>query len=183
MLESRYEKLLEQYAALLRAVISRHCPSRLGIDITDVEQEARIRVWRTLAREKELTDPPSYILRIAVTAAIDAVRRVLARREEPIPGPDCGESETARELPGMISDPNAGPEAAAARSELMMKIRTALSTLPVNRRRAVQLHLQGLTLGEIAHLTGWTAGKARNLVYRGLADLRETLRREGIDYQ
>lgn len=30
---------------------------------------------------------------------------------------------------------------------------------------------------------GWTEPKARNLIYRGLEDLRETLRAEGIEYE
>jgi len=176
-LASRYELLLERYELLLRAVIRRHCPPSLGIDVRDVEQDARLRLWKLVEREKELDDPASYLFRIAVTTTIDAVRRVLTRKEEQLP-----DGEPA-ELPGMMTNPNEAPDAVAERRELMMKIRAALATLIRNRRRAVELHLQGLTLGEISHLTGWSAGKTRNLVYRGLSDLREKLRQEGIEYQ
>jgi DNA-directed RNA polymerase specialized sigma24 family protein len=55
--------------------------------------------------------------------------------------------------------------------------------LPDNRRRAVGLHLEGLTSQEIADLLGWSEPKARNLVYRGLKDVREQLQAEGIDYE
>jgi RNA polymerase sigma-70 factor (ECF subfamily) len=51
----------------------------------------------------------------------------------------------------------------------------ALETLAVDRRVAVRLHLRGQSLAEIARITGWTSGKARNLLYRGLADLRASL--------
>jgi DNA-directed RNA polymerase specialized sigma24 family protein len=45
------------------------------------------------------------------------------------------------------------------------------------------LHLEGMTTQEIGNLLGWTEPKARNLVYRGLQDLREQLRAEGVDYE
>src|SRR5207248_11529829 len=71
----RFERLIERYAALLRSVVAQHCPRGVGVEVADIEQEARVRLWRALEREKDLTDPASYIYRIAVTAAIDAVRR------------------------------------------------------------------------------------------------------------
>jgi RNA polymerase sigma factor (sigma-70 family) len=178
-LTARFERLLEQYATLLRTAIARHCPSALGLQTSDIEQEARLRLWRAVEREKEFDDPASYIYRIAVTTTIDAVRRVLARREE-----QFGEDDA---LPGsemhMTADPNTAPDALAERRELMNAIRSALGSIARDRRRAVELHLQGLTLGEISHLLGWTEGRTRNLVYRGLDDLRQTLRREGIEYE
>ena len=36
---------------------------------------------------------------------------------------------------------------------------------------------------EIADLLGWSEAKARNLVYRGLSELRKYLREEGIEYE
>jgi DNA-directed RNA polymerase specialized sigma24 family protein len=39
-----------------------------------------------------------------------------------------------------------------------------------------------MTSDEIADLMGWSRPKARNLVYRGLKDLRGKLRRAGIEY-
>ena len=37
-------------------------------------------------------------------------------------------------------------------------------------------------MGEIADLMGWTEAKTRNLLYRGLADLRERLAAEGVGW-
>ena len=59
----------------------------------------------------------------------------------------------------------------------------ALAQLPENRRLAVKNHLQGLTTPEIGALLGWSEPKARNLVHRGLKDLRTALRALGIEYQ
>ena len=40
-----------------------------------------------------------------------------------------------------------------------------------------------MTTDEIADLMGWSEPKARNLVYRGLKDLRKALRDAGIEYK
>ena len=180
----RLEDLLRRYGVLLRSVVGRHCPRNLGIQTGDIEQEARVRLWRALEREKELPDPASYIYRIAVTTTIDAVRRVLARREEQFRDPaDDDDSEGTVAKMQLVDDAGNRPDVRMDRRELMASLAKALATLAEDRRRAVELHLQGLTLPEIADLLSWSESRARNLVYRGLGDLREALRREGIDYR
>ena len=176
--ENRFEQLLDRYAVLLRTIIARQCPRDLGIQVGDIEQEARLRLWRALEREKNLSDPASYIYRIAVSTTIDAVRRVLARREEQLPMQEEHDDTPAREF---AASPDQAPDALAERREVMAKIAAAVAGLPENRRRAVELHLQGLTIPEIAELLGWSEAKARNLVYRGVDDLRGALLREGIE--
>jgi RNA polymerase sigma-70 factor (ECF subfamily) len=54
----------------------------------------------------------------------------------------------------------------------------ALSGLAPERRVAVRLHLDGKHLNDIAELLGWTSAKARNLLYRGLDDLKGRLEAE-----
>lgn len=180
--DQRFERLLQRYSALLRGIIAQHCPRHLGVEATDVEQEARLRLWRALEREKELTDPASYIYRIAVTTTIDAVRRVLARREDQL-RTEATDDDEATNVLTIATDPSHAPDVVTERRELMDRIAAAVQSLPENRRRAVELHLQGLSLAEIAELLEWTEAKVRNLVYRGLEDLRDALRREGIEYE
>jgi DNA-directed RNA polymerase specialized sigma24 family protein len=45
------------------------------------------------------------------------------------------------------------------------------------------LHIQGCNAGEIAKVLGWTEPKARNLLYRGLNDLRTALVKEGVELE
>jgi RNA polymerase sigma-70 factor (ECF subfamily) len=49
------------------------------------------------------------------------------------------------------------------------------------RRIATTLHLQGHRIREVGDLMGWTEKKAENLIYRGLADLRNCLKSQGIE--
>jgi len=82
----------------------------------------------------------------------------------------------------LCTPPDASPYAVAERREWVRKIDRAMTRLAENRRRAVGLHLRGRTTQEIAGMLGWSEPKARNLVHRGLRDLRGHLRSEGIDY-
>jgi len=63
--------------------------------------------------------------------------------------------------------------------DLVGALEAALAGISDTRRAAVRLHLEGKNLAEIASLSGWTSAQARNLLYRGLSDLRESLHRLG----
>jgi RNA polymerase sigma factor (sigma-70 family) len=180
--EAQFEALLDEYGRFLRNTIARFCPKHLGAQINDIEQEAKIRLWRALQNERDLSNPSFYIYRIAMTTTIDAVRKALARHEEQLrlEAEEDSQSVAALSLP---TDPEQSPERVAQQQELIEIIETALAKLIENRRLAVEFHLQGMTSQEIADLMDWTEAKARNLIYRGLEDLRKHLRAVGIDYQ
>jgi len=148
-------------------------PGVEGISFEDVEQEARVELWRALQNEREIAHPASYIYKVAVTSALRAIRRAKARRETYL------EEEAFDRLPNTPRPPD--PEGLARRQETLRKLDGALSRLPANRRLAVSLHLRGMTSAEIGEILGWSEPKARNLVHRGLKDLRRELLVEGID--
>ena len=183
-IEAKFNAILEKYGAFLRQSIARVCPKDLGIQFDDIEQDARLRLWRAIEAEREINFHGSYIYKIVVSVTINAIRRAKARREEQLRLAEDGADEGAAEVKPI--SPAAGaensPEAQAEREELLRKVEEAMARLPESRRRAVGLHLKGLTTDEIADLMGWSEPKARNLVYRGLKDLRGKLRSEGIEY-
>ena len=175
-IEAQFHRLIQEYGKFLRNVIAQTCPRNLGIQISDIEQEAHLRMWRALQNERDLTNAASYIYRIAATTTIDAVRRVLARREEQ-------DDEAEGGMGTLEADSSELPDRVAERSQLMQKVEAALARLSENRRIAVEFYLQGMTSQEIADLCDWNEPKARNLIYRGLNDLRQRLRDEGIEYE
>jgi len=183
--ESPFEALLEKYGDLLRRAIARVCPRRLGLQFDDIEQEARLRLWKAMQGETEIESPASYLYRIALTTTIDAVRRATARREEQLQfenDSSAGAPPSAR-LREPATDTAQSPEALAESRVLLARVEAAINRLSSDRRRAVGLHLRGFTPQEIAGLLSWSEPKARSLVYRGLADLRERLAAEGIEYE
>ncbi len=179
--ESLFAAFLDEHAATVQGAVDRVCPRQMGIRREELEQEVRLRLWKTLENEREITDPASFINRVALTAAIDAVRRIKARREEPLNN-EAGEERNAA---GERADPSpaASPEEVARGRETWRKLKAALTRLPESRKHPVKLHLQGFTSDEIGRLLGFTEAKARNLVYRGLDDLKRELRTEGIEHE
>jgi len=173
------DRLLASYGRFLRNAIVRACPKDVGVQFDDIEQEARLRLWRALQNETEIENPASYLYRIAVTTTIDAVRRVAARREEQLEELLNEENPPSVE-PSLATD---SPETIAERRLLLRRIEAALGLLSAERRRAVGLHLRGFTPPEIGKLLRWSESKARSLVYRGLQELRERLAAEGIEYE
>lgn len=178
-LEGRYLKLVSGYWRMLRAAIVR-CSCASGAQLEDLEQEARLKIWKALRSGRTITNPTSYLYRIAVNTALDSLRRARSCREEALQ--TNGYSNPADE-PGPATPGPASPEQGAIHTQMVSRVLSCVARLSENRRRAVGLHLQGFTTTEIGNLLGWTEAKARNLVYRGLGDLRELLRAEGIEYE
>jgi RNA polymerase sigma factor (sigma-70 family) len=180
--EARFNAFMNEYGRLLSQAIIQFCPKDLGLQFSDIEQDARLRLWRAIQSEREIHDPASYLYRIAVTATLDAIRRVKSKREEQLLLAE-EENEEAGEPHRLLAGPAHAPDLLAERRQVVRKVEAALARLPLNRRRAVGLHLEGLTTQEISDLLGWSESKARNLVYRGMQALREQLRAEGVDYE
>jgi RNA polymerase sigma factor (sigma-70 family) len=179
--EERFNAVIEEFGQFLRQSIARLCPQDRGIQFDDIEQEARLRLWRALRSETEIQNLASYIYRIAATATIDAVRRAKVRREEQLHLIDEEEGEGERRP--LTEDREKSPVRLTEQRQVIQKVNEALARLPESRRRAVGLHLEGMTSREIADLMGWSEPKARNLIYRGLKDLRSLLQPEGIEYE
>lgn len=177
--EEKFDAVVESFGKFLRQAIVRLCPKDLGLQYDDIEQEARMRLWRALESEREIENLTSYLYRIAATATIDAVRHARTRYEQQLILPEGDEEEQIV----ILKATSQSPETLAEERELIRKIENTLAQLPENRRRAVGLHLQGMTNQETANALGWTEPKARNLIYRGLKDLRELLKAENVEYE
>jgi RNA polymerase sigma factor (sigma-70 family) len=167
-LSSALEGILARYATLLRSVAFRH--GLMAEDVEELIQDVRVRLWRARPVSETITAlGVSYVYRTAISAALEIVRR---RRGEGRPERD-DDQEAAMPATG-------GPEGLLARSEVARAVADVVLALPDARRLAVQLYLVGYTRDEIADRLGWTQAKARNLIYRGLADVREALARRGF---
>jgi len=59
----------------------------------------------------------------------------------------------------------------------------AVESLMDSRRRVVKLFLLNMTLEEISIFLDWSEAKTRNLLYRGLDDLKKKLKEKGIEYE
>jgi RNA polymerase sigma factor (sigma-70 family) len=158
------EQVLSQYSSLIRQVGWRHRLSESDLD--EVLQDVRIRLWRALRTGERIEcAPASYIYRTALSAALDLIRRRRARHEE-----EFNPLEERR----AVAD-TARADQPVELSEFTDQLEQAITTLRQPRRVVVRMHLAGYHRNEIAELLGWTEAKTRNLLYRGLADLRTRL--------
>ena len=169
-ISDQLESLVNRYAGALRSIAARY---RLAPpDRDDLVQEVRVRLWRAVDSERMSTIPTSYLYRTATSAALDLIRRRRTSREDSID-----------DLPGLersLPDAAPRPDQAAQLSDLAVQIERAIETIPESRRRVVRMYLAGYNSTEIGTLMGWSEAKARNLLYRGLADLRERLEGAGV---
>jgi RNA polymerase sigma factor (sigma-70 family) len=163
---------MTRYSGVLRTVGARY---RLpNADLDELTQEVRVRLWGALGTNERIDAvTPSYLYRAATTAAIDIIRRRRATRGDPLDQVDDAEVSARRAPPT--------PDRDASMRELSERIDEALMSIAASRRPVVRMYLAGYGTAEIGELMGWTEAKARNLVYRGLADLRTRLRAMGID--
>ena len=100
------------------------------------------------------------------------LRRRRAKRESGVEVTQRFEESTPAREPG--------PAEVLAESELAERVAQAMGELPAARQAVVRLHLRGYHRQEIAELLGWSEAKTRNLLYRGLDDLRSLLAGRGI---
>jgi RNA polymerase sigma-70 factor (ECF subfamily) len=169
----------ERWAALAAAMaraVRRQCPAWLADHAQDIAQAALAKVMaQERGREGERTLTSFYIHRVAHSALVDEIRRRKRRPELSLEG---GSEESGE---GRSFEPVASgtPEADASFRELGAAVRECLTAAKRERRLAVTLYLQGHTVPETARILGWDAKRAENLVYRGLADLRQCLMGKG----
>jgi RNA polymerase sigma-70 factor (ECF subfamily) len=169
-LSASLETLLTQFATLVRSVGWRHGLTDHEID--ELTQAVRLRLWRARgSSEQVLATPTSYVYRTAMTAALDLIR---ARRTREDPLDDVPERDEHR------LGVHPGPEADLAAAELARAVARAVDQITPSRRPVLRMYLAGYEREEIAELLRWSEAKTRNLLYRGLADLRALLRARGI---
>lgn len=145
-------------------------------DLDELMQDVRIRIWRARAESEQIRQvTSSYVYRTATTAALDLLRRRRAGRTVAVE-PDVlqARADAVTAVTGPADD--------LAESELAEQVARAVDTIAPARRPVVRMHLAGYSREEIAGLLGWTEAKTRNLLYRGLADLRERLAAQGIGW-
>jgi RNA polymerase sigma-70 factor (ECF subfamily) len=140
-------------------------------DVDEVMQEVRIRIWKARPHEVEQLKA-AYVHRTAVSAALDIVRRRRSFNR-------LVDSELSQDAPAS-SDTASDAQRSLEVAELEMHVARAVDTLAASRRPVVRMFLQGYSREEIAGLLGWSEPKTRNLLYRGLADLRARLAMAGV---
>ena len=168
------EEAIERFRGALQLSGARRGLS--GAEVDEVAQELRLRLWYLLrSRETPGPIPASYVAKALQSAIVDRLRRRRAHRD----GGTLDELALAR--PDRMATTPEDPSRIADQRELEDHVEASLGTLAPARRAVVRAWLAGYPQAEIADTMGWTEAKVRNLLYRGLADLRAALRARGVE--
>lgn len=157
------------FGRLVAHAVRRVAGTTAANDLADIEQDVLLSLWKQVSAEQDIAHPASYVYRAAVREAVRAVARVRRRAEEPLPDADAA-------TPRLEPD----GERRVADREQREALRAALAALPADRARAVRAHLAGWSVDEVMQMYGWSYQRARNLIARGMADLRTELRSRGV---
>ncbi|WP_396623926.1 RNA polymerase sigma factor [Luteitalea sp.] len=168
--DARFEALVREYGRLIRHAIRRAARADAPRLADDIEQAVLVSLWQQVAREQVIDHPASYVYRAAVRETVRAIRR--------------DRSQSARAEPASprmeLVATGTTPDDDVRRREQRQALRASLETLAPDRARAVKAHLAGFSVEEIMALCGWPYQRARNLIARGMADLRLALRERGM---
>ena len=121
-------------------------------------------------REGNRAFASSYLYKVTHSVLVDEIRRVRRRRE----------TDLEEEGVAPVAVTRQDPERIAASQEIGRGIQDCLSRMSRERRLAVTLYLQGHSVPEASSVLDWPAKRTENLVYRGLADLRQCLVAKGM---
>ena len=170
-LSAALEAVVSRFATLVRSIGARHRLSEADLD--EIVQEVRIRLWKSCPTTEQVQAlGTSYVYRTATSAALDLLRRRRAH------GAD--RSDSVDTMAEHLPDTTVSAIGMLDVDELQQRVMAAIETIPASRRPVVRMHLAGYDREEIATLMGWSEAKTRNLLYRGLADLRTSLAAAGI---
>ena len=169
----KFEAILNRFSSFVKAHIMKYDVLKNGIDPDDILQEVKIKIWKILDDEKRIKNHAAYLKKIVNSSVIDQIRKL--KREERIFFNEKHKWITEQKK-NFIKDISC---------EINIKeiIGQAIDSLIESRRKVVKLFLLNMTIDEIAIFLNWTKDKTRNLLYRGLSDLKKRLREKGIKYE
>ncbi|MFA5000698.1 MAG: RNA polymerase sigma factor [Candidatus Paceibacterota bacterium] len=167
---------IEQIVADYLAVIYRFVFRLVGneADATDVTQEVMVKVWKNLGKYDSRQDLKPWLFKIARNTAIDWLRK---RRQIPFSQLDRWDEE-GRDLSfaDTLADLELLPNEVFAQKEVKTQFDRALTTLPINERTIVAMHLEEeLTFVEIAEIVDRPLNTVKSAYRRALIKLRKEL--------
>lgn len=156
------------YPQVIRIVRS-HLPVRAAEE--DLAQEIFGKLFARLEQYEARDDVPfaHWVSRLAVRTCLDALRA--ERRRPELRWSDLPE-EQATWLEFMLADESPGPDASPASARELLE--TLLAQLaPADRFVIHALDLDGKSVREIAHLTGWSVALVKVRAFRARGKLRK----------
>jgi RNA polymerase sigma-70 factor, ECF subfamily len=164
--EEEFGQILENYAQFLNIHVRKYDLQKYGLDPEDILQDVRIKLWKLINDERTIFNHGSYLKKVINSSVIDHLRK--ARREDLL---------VRREKQKHIAEIGRSYSKEAAHKRIFEEmVGRAVSRLIDSRRQVVKLYLLNFSVQDISSYMNWSVDRTRNLLYRGLADLRKSLK-------
>jgi RNA polymerase sigma-70 factor, ECF subfamily len=163
----------DRWFPVVHAVVCRMLKS--SDDVEDVVEEVFWQAWRQAGRfSGERGSVQTWVLTIARSRALDRLRAVTRRREEPIEAEHV--DAVAASSAEAVGSQQADPSVAVEHGERRRHVLTALGALPSEQREALEFaYFGGLSQTEIAERTGQPLGTVKTRMRLAMQKLRERL--------
>ncbi|MGB9068885.1 MAG: sigma-70 family RNA polymerase sigma factor [Candidatus Acidiferrales bacterium] len=150
--DRRISQVVRLEWAKLRNFIRRRVPDER--DAEDILQDVFYELVEAYRMMKPIEFASAWLYRVARNRITDLFRR--RRPDALVDGAAAANAEgEALAVDDLLPSPDAGPEAAYARSVLIEELDAALGELPEEQRQVFVAHeIEGLSFKEIAHATG-----------------------------
>jgi RNA polymerase sigma-70 factor (ECF subfamily) len=168
--ERAFEELYAQYGEGIR----RHVARMVRTDAAqDLAQEAFLRAWQRAEQWNGRGTFKAWLYRIATNLALNHLRTVRRRREQPLYAQGPGDAEGEEEIPAWMSDDSAlGPDAAVERLERLAQVRQLVDGLAENKRELFRLvHEYEVSVRDAADELGIPEGTAKSRLYYARKEL------------
>ncbi len=171
--DQRISEAIDREGTRLRNFIRRRVADRE--DAEDILQDVFYELVEAYRMMKPVEQVTAWLFRVARNRITDLFRRKTreALRNQPPPIADTGET---LQLEDWLPSPDAGPDAAYARSVLLEELDAALDELPDEQREVFIAHeLMGYSFKELAAETGLSVNTLLSRKHYAVLYLRERL--------
>jgi RNA polymerase sigma-70 factor (ECF subfamily) len=162
---SAFEIIVDRHSDVAFSLAYRMCGRRATAE--DIVQESFLSLWRSGARyDRTRGSVRSWVLGVVHNRAIDLFRRDSVRTSK-----DVVDEGAVERLPAAEST-----ELEAERRDEASRVRAALSGLPADQRKVIELaYFGGFSHSQIAEMLGLPAGTVKGRMRLGLTKLRVSL--------
>ena len=159
--------LVERHTLVVYRIVRRMCSDRAEAEA--ITQEAFLRAWESLNRRKEVAAFLPWVIRIAVNAARDTLKKSRPLDFADLPSDDVLE----------LADTGVEVEAAADDEALLAQLSDAVERLPLPYRVVIALRYEAeMSYEQIADVLQLPLNTVRTRLHRAKGRLRESL--EGV---
>ncbi len=163
------KSFLEDMSLSIRNIILACFPDMTAEEKEDLDHEVKLKMWKNASNGKKVDNLRSYLWRVVYTTALD----ILGER---MPHLSLERTMQAVEAEGYLPEAFISEEQASQQREYSQMVEKAVNMLPDRRQTVLRLHLTGMNIKQIAVSLSWRENQVRHLLYRGLQEIRKTMK-------